>query len=59
MPLRNSDILAAGAALAALVGYVGLVAVGEVEFRVGVVETLAGILAAALGYDTLTDAIED
>lgn len=59
MPLRNSDILAAGAAIMALVGYVGLVAVGEVEFRAGVIEALAGILAAALGYDTLTDAIED
>ena len=59
MPLRNSDILAAGAALAALVGYVGLVAVGEMEFRAGVVEALVAVLAAALGYDTLTDAIED
>ena len=59
MPLRNSDILAAGAAIMALVGYVGLVAVGKVEFRAGVIEALAGILAAALGYDTLTDAIED
>lgn len=59
MALRNSDILAAGAAIMALVGYVGLVAVGEVEFRAGVIEALAGILAAALGYDTLTDAIED
>ena len=59
MPLRNSDILAAGAAIMALAGYVGLVAVGKVEFRASVIEALAGILAAALGYDTLTDAIED
>lgn len=57
--MKRSDIIVAIAGALALVGYLGLIAMGEVRLEPTYVEVLLMVTFGALGYDTITDYLED
>ena len=55
----RTDTATAIAAALTLLGYVGLVALGEVDMQPGYIESLLIIALSALGFDHVTDRLAE